>query len=130
MKFIDFIYFISNKAYERGNKEKHGAFFINSLWFSSYQTILFYILFSILEILIGIQLFPNQTESVYLLLFGHIFIIINNIYLSIGDRKQKILNRFDISTKRAIVYWIVYSVSFFVFFFLGGYISFLKNDFF
>lgn len=130
MKIIDFIYFISYKVYLKGNKEEHGSFLINSLWISSHQTMLFYILLSLVEISVEIKLFPNKPESSYLLIFGPIFIVINNIYLYTGNRKKRIINGFNISTKKAIIYWIIYSISFFVFFFLSGYMSYLKKEIF
>lgn len=130
MKLIDFIYFIAYKAYIRGNKEENGAFFITSLWFSVYQAMWFYIIFSLIEIYREARVVQDIKESLIIAILGSFFIIINNIYIHFGDRKSKIINCFQISNEKEKIYWYLYSISIFVVFGLTAYMSYIKKEMF
>lgn len=130
MKLIDFIYFLSYNAYIRGNKEKMGAFFISSLWVAALQFIWILIILTSVELYLRKQLF-NVFDNAYnftAILIS--LIILNNIYLYIGSRRNKILSRFKISKKKEKLYWLILIVFFFISFFVLGSVRHISKDLF
>ncbi len=130
MKFIDFIYFLSYRAYIRGNKERFGAFLISSLWIAALQFIWILIILTSIELYLKEKLFNIFTNpySFVVLLIG--VIILNNIYLHIGSRKNKIVNSFETSAKKEKLYWVILIIFFFVSFWLLGYVRHMSKDLF
>jgi hypothetical protein len=130
MRIFDLIYYLSNKAYIKGNKEKSGAFFISSLWFSLLQLMWIIIIIYLVEI----YLLETQFEwidNIYNFAFVLVLIVVsNNVYLNIGKRKEKIMNNFKIPEKRETYYWIIIIVFFFVRFVIAGRMAFLKKELF
>ncbi len=130
MKLIDFIYFLSYNAYVRGNKEKLGAFLISSLWFAALQFMWILIILTSIELYLRKQLF-NVFDNAYnftTLLIS--VIILNNLYLYIGNRKNVILSRFKISKKKEKLYWFILIVFFFISFWVLGGVRHMSKDLF
>jgi hypothetical protein len=130
MKFLDFIYFIYYKAYLKGNKESMGAFFISSLWISLLQ-FLWVIIFLVCSELCfeeKLIMFFDKLLGFAICLF--LIVVLNNIYLSFGDRKRKILNQFHFSEQKERLYWILLTLVFFISLILAGRMGFLRKEMF
>ena len=130
MKFIDFIYYLSYKAYVRGNKEPLGAFFISTLWVSSLQFLWILTIMISIELYLKEMIFSFIDKPYNFAIFLVFMVIVNNIYLNFGNRKKRILTRFNISEKKRKLFWIMLIVFFFVSFILVGSMSFLKKEMF
>jgi len=127
MLIIDFIYYISVKAYQRGNKDGNGSFFISSLWISLLQ------LFWLLTFLFCIEHYSGQKLFASInnyKIFGFSLLLLiatNNTYLFFSNRREKILNRFHLSLEKEKIYWILLIVVFFISFFIAGRMAFLSK---
>ncbi len=130
MRFIDFIYFISYKAYVRGNKDRLGAFFVPSLWVSLLQFIWVFISLLMLEYFNREKYFMFLDKFHGFAIFLLLFIVLNNTYLGLGNRKSKILNRFHLSEAKEKFYWVLLIIIFFISFILAGRMGFLRKEMF
>lgn len=122
MKLLDFMYFITYKAYERGNKSSFGSFFTNSLWISLFCFSLLMILFIPIEIALKRELFWTQDLISFLIILLSI-ILFNNIYLNTGKRKEKIATRFNFSKKEEKLFWYLIIVLFFISYGIFAYLA-------
>ncbi|MFW6248698.1 MAG: hypothetical protein ACOC4J_02895 [Bacteroidota bacterium] len=111
MKFIDFIYFISVQAFVRGNKIFFGSFLVVAFWFSMLQLFWINIIGLIVEMSFSLDFGIASREISDLTLLATIFVA-NNVYLQVGNRKEKILNRFQFDEKEQKKYWIVIAILF------------------
>ena len=130
MLIIDLIYFISVKAYIRGNKVPDGAFFISSLWISLLQLLWLTIFLFCIE-----RCFSQKIISLYdnLKMYGFfllILIAINNAYLALYNRKEKILIHFHLTVKQEKIYWALLIIVFFLSLIIAGRMSFLQKEMF
>jgi hypothetical protein len=119
MKFIDFIYYISVQAFARGNKTRFGSFIVVSFWFSMLQLFWLNIIGIIFELNFSLDFGIATREKSDLALLASLFIA-NNVYLYVGKRKEKILNRFQVDDKKQKKYWILIAVLFISSFFIMG----------
>ena len=111
MKFIDFIYFISVQAFLRNNKEGFGSFLVVSFLFSILQFFWINIIGLIVEMSFSLDFGIASREISDLTLLASIFVA-NNVYLQVGNRKEKILNRFQFDEKKQKKYWIMIAILF------------------
>jgi hypothetical protein len=112
MKFIDLIYYISVQAFVRGNKTRFGSFIVVSFWFSLLQAtwlnIIGLLLTLVFERDFGIG--PNMHFTPIAI----VFFFANNIYLQIGNRKDRILNQFPLNEGTQKRYWYFVIALFFI----------------
>lgn len=111
MKFIDFIYFISVQAFVRGNKIRFGSFLVVAFWFSMLQLFWINIIGLIVEMSFSLDFGIASREISDLTLLASIFVA-NTVYLQVGNRKEKILNRFQFDEKEQKKYWRVIAILF------------------
>lgn len=130
MKLLDLIYYLSYTVYVRGNKDTFGAFFMSSLWISALQFFWIIILMTSLELLLEMQfiLYVDVYLVPFAIVIFLILMIINNIYIS--KRKKILLERFSMSKKKEMLYFLAISVFFFFSFAFVGYMSFLRKEMF
>lgn len=113
MKFIDFVYFVSIQAFVRGNKTKIGSFIVVAFWFSLLQLFWFNIFGLIVEMFFSLDFGIASREISDLTVLAIIFVV-NNVYLKLGNRKKKILSRFQFEEKKQKKYWILVIILFFL----------------
>lgn len=126
MQLFDFCYYLSFKAYERGNSTKNGAFLLSSLWISLLHFMWLFIILSPIEIYTGINLFPGLENFYLFALYIIILIGLNNIYLNYKNRKKIILTRFKFSKKEEIFYFIFLIFIFFISIYISVYVAGIK----
>lgn len=126
MNIIDFVYYVAYHAYLRGNKDSSGSFFINSLWFSTFQFMLLFILITLMELLFERKLFSFVDNILVFFSFLLLIVLINNIYLHLGNRKEKVLSSYDLRVNEQKKYWIAFSILFFAVFFISGILANLR----
>jgi len=123
MKLIDFVYFILYKTYEGGNKTTFGAFLLNSLMFSLFQAILLLILMSLITLSLGKSFLLDFKQDSHFYIPVILLLVVNQIYLNVGNRKHKIKTRFNLDYNK----WVQYAVLFFIIFsisaILGAYLA-------
>ena len=129
MKLIDFVYHIAYNAYLRGNKSEAGSFFINSLWISLFQFMLLFIVMTIVELSISTKIFTLFENIINFAAFILLILIINNVYLNVGNRKEKILNRVKYPTDVQKKYWILFTVTFFIAFITAGILAIFRKKY-
>jgi len=129
MNFIDFVYYIAYKAYLRGNKSEAGSFFINSLWISLFQYMLLFIVMTTIELSISTKIFLLFENIVNFAAIILLIVIINNVYLTVGNRKEKILNRVQYPLDVQKKYWIFFTVIFFIVFITGGIMAIFRKKY-
>ena len=113
MIVLDLIYYLSYRAYEKGNSKASGAFLISSFWISLFQFILLFIILTPIEVYSGLILFPKLENFYFFALYIIILVGLNNLYLNFKDRKKFILSRFNFSKNEEIIYFVLLVITFF-----------------
>ncbi len=126
MILLDLIYYLSYRAYEKGNSTANGAFLMSSLWISLFQFVLLFIILTPIEIYTGLNFFPKLENFYFFALYIIILIGLNNIYLKFSNRKSLILTRFSFSKKKEIIYFVFLVIIFFVSLWIAVYLANLK----
>lgn len=127
MKPLDFLYYIAYHAYIKGNRENLGVFLINSLWISVFR---FFILISLLvfiEVNCKIRFLDLLYNPIFFILFLGFVILANNIYLLLFNRKERIINGFQMSDHKKYIYWFVLIGLFFIGFIFFSYSAYLRK---
>lgn len=130
MKYLDLAYYLSYKAYLRYDKRKIGAFFLMSCWITLLQTFFVYMIIFSIELLtkVGFSEQIGKKEHAFILIS---ILILNNLYLSIGNRKQKILSRFNYyDEKREKLHWYLLIALYFAAFIAFSLIAALRKSYF
>jgi len=126
MILLDLIYYLSYRAYEKGNSTANGAFLISSFWISLFQFILLFIILTPIETHTGLNFFPKLENFYFFALYIIILVGLNNLYLNFKDRKNFILSRFEFSKKEEFVYFVILVITFFVSIWIAVYLANLK----
>jgi hypothetical protein len=105
MKVLDLIYFLSYKAYIRNDESKLGVFSLLAIWVSILQMIVIYNVVLIINLLADIYSVVYIERDVHIVFFI-LLIVMNHLYVYTGNRKTKILNRFEyLGREREKRYW-------------------------
>ena len=128
MKYLDLLYFVSYHGYVRGNKERMGAFMINSLWISVFQFFLVFSSLIFIEVYTKHRFLDFMYNFVNFIMVLGAFVLTNNTYLMICDRQAKILQRFEFSEKKIKIYWYILISLFFISYFVFAFASHLRKD--
>jgi hypothetical protein len=123
MVILDFVYYISLKAFLRGNKDSFGGFLMSSLWISLFQYILLYLVLGLIEYTFQHQFtFVGKGFKEFAITII-VIVILNNIYLNTNNRNEKILSRFVISEKHSMIFGVLLVCLFFIILWLGIFVN-------
>lgn len=128
MKYLNLLYFVSYHGYVRGNKERMGAFLINSLWISVFQFFLVFSALAFIEVYTKHRFLDFMYNAVNFFIVLGAFALVNNIYLMIYNRQDKILKQFEFSEKKIKIYWYVVISLFFLSYSIFSFAANLRKD--
>lgn len=113
MNIIDLVYFLSYKAYSRNDDSKFGVFFLLAFWMSFLQIVIIFNMILIFGLSTGIYIIEHVDKSIYTVIY-FLLCAINNLYVYTGNRKARILSKFDyLGEKKEKRYWWIL-VAFFI----------------
>lgn len=123
MILLDFVYYISFKAFLHGNKDSFGGFFMSSLWISLFQYILLYLVLGFIECSFQYHFTSIGKGFKEFAITVIVIVVLNNIYLNFNNRKKRILTRFAISEKQSMIYGVLLIGMFFIILWFGIFVN-------